>query len=240
MLRILAFILVVSGWVFGNTAWASIVNEPMTGVSSPGWVIGGSAYLTASTGVDTAGDGWLRITEPLTNQSGFAFFDSPFDISTGVVIQFDYATWGGNGADGYSVFLFDGSYDAMTFAPGASGGSLGYDKKTVAPLHAGLTGGYIGIGIDEYGNFSNPTEGRLGGPGQQVNEVGVRGPYNHPSGAYYWLGGSGAIAGNQLAYNNQLYRPIQYSLPIPQGRDQADAGRGAKLPAGRYLYPVRL
>ena len=80
----------------------------MTGVSSPGWVIGGSAYLTASTGVDTDGDGWLRITEPLTNQSGFAFFDSPFDISTGVVIQFDYATWGGNGADGYSVFLSTG------------------------------------------------------------------------------------------------------------------------------------
>ncbi len=210
-LRILVFILVVSGWLFSNSAWASIVNEPMTGMSSPGWVIGGSAYLTASTGVDTAGDGWLRITEPLTNQSGFAFFDSPFDISTGVVIQFDYATWGGNGADGYSVFLFDGSYDAMTFAPGASGGSLGYDKKTVAPLHSGLTGGYIGIGIDEYGNFSNPSEGRLGGPGQQVNEVGVRGPYNHPSGAYYWLGGSGAIAGNQLAFNNQFYRPIQYS-----------------------------
>jgi hypothetical protein len=184
----LVSILVVSGWFFTNSAWASIVNEPMTGATSPGWVIGGSAYLSASTGVDPVGDGWLRITEPLNDQAGFAFFDSPFDISTGVVIQFDYATWGGNGADGYSVFLFDGSYDELTFAPGASGGSLGYDKKTVAPLHPGLTGGYIGIGIDEYGNFSNPTEGRLGGPGQQVNEVGVRGPYNHPSGAYYWLG----------------------------------------------------
>ncbi len=75
------------------------------------------------------GNGWLRLTEPLNDQAGFAFFDSPFDISQGVVIQFDYATWGGNGADGYSIFLFDGSYDATTFSAGASGGSLGYAQK---------------------------------------------------------------------------------------------------------------
>ncbi len=189
-------------------AFAAIVNEPMTGSTAPGWVIGGSAYLSASTGVDAAGNGWLRLTEPLNNQAGFAFFDSPFDISQGVVIQFDYATWGGNGADGYSIFLFDGSYDSSTFVVGASGGSLGYDKKTVAPIHAGLTGGYLGVGIDEYGNFSNPTEGRIGGPGQQANEVGVRGPFDHPSGAYDWLGGSGTL-GTQLAFNNQMYRPAQ-------------------------------
>jgi uncharacterized repeat protein (TIGR01451 family) len=191
-----------------NAARAAIVNEPMTGATAPGWVIGGSAYLTASTGVDPAGSGWLRLTEPLNNQAGFAFFDSPFDISQGVVISFDYATWGGNGADGYSIFLLDGSYDGMTFSVGASGGSLGYAQKTVVPVDPGLTGGYIGVGVDEYGNYSNPTEGRIGGPGAQANAVGVRGPYNHPSGAYYWLGGSGAL-GTQLAFNGQLYRPIQ-------------------------------
>jgi uncharacterized repeat protein (TIGR01451 family) len=203
-----ALIAAALGWGFGNSASAAIINEPMTGAIAPGWVIGGSAYLTASTGLDPAGDGWLRLTDVSNNQAGFAFFDTPFDISQGVVIQFDYATWGGTGADGYSIYLFDGSYDASTFSVGASGGSLGYDKKTVAPIHAGLTGGYIGVGIDEYGNYSNPTEGRLGGPGQQVNEVGVRGPYNHPSGAYYWLGGSGSLA-QSLAFNNQGYRPIQ-------------------------------
>jgi uncharacterized repeat protein (TIGR01451 family) len=196
------------GWCLIGSAQAAIVNEPMTGATAPGWVIGGSAYLSASTGVDPAGDGWLRLTEPLGNQSGFAFFDAPFDISQGVVISFDYVTWGGNGADGYSVFLFDGSYDASTFSAGASGGSLGYAQKTVAPLDAGLTGGYIGIGIDEFGNYSNPTEGRIGGPGLQVNEVGVRGPFDHPSGNYFWLGGSGTLA-QQLAFNNQLYRPLQ-------------------------------
>ena len=207
-LRPLLLVLALLTGSLGSTAWASIVNEPMTGATAPGWVIGGTAFLTASTGVDPVGNGWLRLTDPGNNEAGFAFFDSPFDISQGVVIQFDYATWGGNGADGYSVFLFDGSYNASTFSVGASGGSLGYAQKTVAPIDPGLTGGYIGVGVDEYGNFSNPTEGRIGGPGQQANEVGVRGPYNHPSGAYYWLGGSGTLA-TQLAFNNQLYRPIQ-------------------------------
>ena len=205
--KILFFILAVLTWSYG-VADASIVSEPMTGSTAPGWVIGGSAYLTASTGVDPAGSGWLRLTEPKNDQAGFAFLDSPFDISQGVVIQFDYATWGGSGADGYSIYLFDGSYDASTFSVGASGGSLGYAQKTVAPLDPGLSGGYIGVGIDEFGNYCNPTEGRIGGPGAIANEVGVRGPYNHPSGAYFWLGGSGAL-GTQLAFNNQGYRPVQ-------------------------------
>ena len=217
VLRSLIFMIAALGWGLSGFASAAIVNEAMTGATAPGWVIGGSAYLSASTGVDPVGNGWLRLTEPLNDQAGFAFFNSPFDISQGVIISFDYVTWGGNGADGYSVFLFDGSYDASTFAPGASGGSLGYDKKTVAPIHAGLTGGYIGIGIDEYGNYSTNgagAEGRVdlapigANSGFFPNEVGVRGPEAR---SYDWLGGSGSLPtpAQQLAFNNQLYRPIQ-------------------------------
>ncbi len=201
---IVAIVLLV---IVAGSATAAIINEPMNNAAAPGWVMGGSAYLTASTGVDSAGSGWLRLTEPAANQAGFAMLDSSFDISQGVVIQFEYATWGGNGADGYSIFLFDGSYDASTFAVGASGGSLGYDKKTVAPVHAGLTGGYIGVGIDEYGNFSNPTEGRSGGPGLRANSVAVRGPFNHPTAPYYYIGGTAANVGT--LWFNQAYRPVQ-------------------------------
>ena len=186
---------------------AALLDQPMTGATAPGWVIGGTAYLTASTGIDPPGNGWLRLTEPTDNQSGFAMYDSSFDISQGVVIQFDYATWGGNGADGYSIYLFDGAYNAATFNVGASGGSLGYDKKTVAPIAPGLSGGYIGIGIDEFGNFSSPTEGRIGGPGALANSVAVRGPYDHPSGAYYYLGGTAANVGT--LWFNQTFRPGQ-------------------------------
>jgi uncharacterized repeat protein (TIGR01451 family) len=191
---------------------ASLINQPMTGTTAPGWVIGGSAYLSASTGADPAGSGWLRLTEPVNNQAGYAFFDAPFDISSGVVIQFDYATWGGDGADGYSIFLFDSAYDATTFSAGGTGGSLGYaPNNQTAPTDPGLTGGYIGVGIDEYGNFSSPTEGRLGGPGLTINSASVRGPYNHPSGAYYYLGGSASLPtpAQALSFNNQMYRPAQ-------------------------------
>jgi uncharacterized repeat protein (TIGR01451 family) len=195
----------------------------MTGATAPGWVIGGTAYLTASAGTDTVGDGWLRLTDVAGNQAGFAFFDSAFNISAGVVISFDYATWGGagdpdgagacpvTGADGYSIYLFDGSYNASTFSPGASGGSLGYAQKTAAPFDPGITGGYLGIGIDEWGNFSNPSEGRVGGPGLTCNGVAVRGPTNNdPTGVtgYNYIGGTAAQIAT-LSFPGYQTRPSQ-------------------------------
>jgi uncharacterized repeat protein (TIGR01451 family) len=192
-----------------GTSSAASVNQPMTGATAPGWVIGGSAYLTASNGTDPVGNGWLRLTDadPAGNEAGFGYYNSSFSISQGAVIQYDYATWGGTGADGYSIYLFNAT---SSFSVGASGGSLGYAQKTVAPVNPGMAGGYIGIGIDEYGNFCNPTEGRIGGPGFYPNEVSVRGPYNNANGAYYYLGGSGTL-GTALGFNGQDYRPDQTS-----------------------------
>ncbi len=195
-------------------AHAAVINEPMTNATAPSWVIGGSAFLTASSGLDPNGNGWLRLTDLNTNQAGFAYLDSGFSISSGAVISFDYTSWGGagdggfgcgnTGADGYSVFLFDGS---QSFSVGATGGSLGYAQKTVAPVNTGLAYGYIGIGVDEWGNFANQTEGRIGGVGGICNGVAVRGPYNHPSGKYNYLGGN--ASGAVLAYPGLAFRPQQ-------------------------------
>jgi uncharacterized repeat protein (TIGR01451 family) len=206
--------LVLAVLSFAGTAHGAIINEPMNGATAPGWVIGGSAYLTASSGVDPAGDGWLRLTDLGGNEAGYAYLNTAFDISQGAVIQFDYVTWGGagdggfgcgtTGADGYSIFLFDG---AQSFSVGGSGGSLGYANNT-GTGNPGLSYGYIGTGIDEWGNFSNPTEGRLGGPGGRCNAVAVRGPYNHPTGAYYYLGGTASNIA-QLAFPGQAFRPGQ-------------------------------
>ena len=44
----LGFILVLIG---SGVSGAATLNEPMNGTTAPGWVIGGSAYLTASTGL---------------------------------------------------------------------------------------------------------------------------------------------------------------------------------------------
>jgi len=156
-----------------------IINAPMTDTNSSGWVMGGnpnSAILTGNGAIDQAGSGWLRLTNNTGDQTGFAYNSTPFDLSAGALIQFDYASWGGSGADGYTVYLFDAN--VPTFNIGAFGGSLGYAQKlppAVPTAVPGISGGYVGIGVDEFGNFSNPTEGRYLGSGANPNRVTIRG-----------------------------------------------------------------
>jgi uncharacterized repeat protein (TIGR01451 family) len=153
-----------------------IINAPMTDTNAGGWVLGGnpaSAQLTGNGSTDPVGSGWLRLTNATTNQTGFAYNTTTFDLSAGLLIQFDYTSWGGSGADGTSVFLFDAG--ASPFNIGAFGGSLGYAQKiaqgggTLAcggyaeATVSGVSGGYVGIGLDEYGNYAACTEGRYDG-----------------------------------------------------------------------------
>ncbi|MFC6223465.1 T9SS type A sorting domain-containing protein [Hymenobacter artigasi] len=146
------------------------------------FTLGGTATLTAATSTDPNGAGYLRLTGATTNQSGFAIDQGAFPAPNGFSISFEFFAYGGTGADGFSVFLVDADQTtAASFTPGASGGSLGYAQKTVAPLSNGVPFGYIGIGIDEFGNYSNATEGRVGGintPELTPNAVALRGAGN--------------------------------------------------------------
>lgn len=76
--------------------------------------------------------------------------------------------------------------------------------KTFAPqdVLGGLTGGYIGIGLDDWGNYSNPNEGRQGGPGFRANAVAVRGDETSD---YYYLVGTGDAS----------IRPLPYEMDFP-------------------------
>ncbi|WP_330931166.1 beta strand repeat-containing protein, partial [Synoicihabitans lomoniglobus] len=181
--------------IFGlGISHAQVLTESFTGTTASGWVMDGTGYtpsLTASTGTDTVGDGWLRLTSNGGNQATSAYYDSAFTAAGSTVYaSFEYATWGGTGADGITFFLFDGS---TSFAVGANGGSMGYAQKsgTGADDHAGLAGGYIGVAIDEFGNFSNATEGRVGGTGFAPDSISVRGS---ESSSYAFLGGSGTLS----------------------------------------------
>ncbi|MBJ7470736.1 MAG: hypothetical protein JHD16_05515, partial [Solirubrobacteraceae bacterium] len=128
------------------------VIESFENSTAPGWTLGGTAQLTAPT--DGEGNGWLRLTPAQTSRSGYAFYDEPFASNEGVLVDFDYATYGGTGADGITFFLYDGATPASEFRIGAFGGSLGYASCSDG-ARPGLRNAYVGIGLDEFGNFSN-------------------------------------------------------------------------------------
>jgi type IV pilus assembly protein PilY1 len=91
---------------------------------------------------------------------------------------------GGDGADGMGFFLMDGAY--TPYDTGAFGGSLGYTCSNVnldANLRAdgtprqydGLAHAYLGLGIDEYGNFLNQGDNTATGFGYLPGRIGLRG-----------------------------------------------------------------
>jgi fibronectin-binding autotransporter adhesin len=176
------------------------INETFTGASFTGtpWLMGGSNFapkLTAQAGIDAPGNGWLRLTDAGGDEATYAYNPTSFNGQNATIaVKFNYAAYGGTGADGITFFLADAS---KTFGVGAYGGSLGYAQKTAAAAGipadiGGMSGGYIGLGIDEFGNYSNPSEGRIGGTGFQSPNVSIRGPGSGVNG-YDFLGGTGVL-----------------------------------------------
>jgi type IV pilus assembly protein PilY1 len=133
-------------------------------------------------------------------QNGAIISGASYSSSAGIQITFKTATYrgdsGGNandGADGLSFFLIDGS---VTPNIGSWGGSLGYTCSNTNSDYHGMVGAYIGLGIDEYGNFLNGSHNTLGtsagaggdntasGGGYVPNRIGMRGAGNI---AWPWL-----------------------------------------------------
>jgi hypothetical protein len=144
--------------------------------SITGLVFNGNAKLTAATGIDPVGNGFLRLTDALVNQVGYVYAVDSFPSVYGITAQFEFNCYNSSGfpGDGISFFLFDSRVNA--FRPGGLGGALGYAQQYNTP---GLAKGYIGIGIDEFGNFSSATDGnKNGGPGNIKGAVVIRGPGN--------------------------------------------------------------
>ena len=142
------------------------------------------------------------------SQNGGIVSAAPFPTGQGIAVTFKTVTYrgnsgggGGDGADGMSFFLMDASQlNTATITGAASGdgnglgawgGSLGYSCSNTNPPYNGLIGGYIGLGIDEYGNFLNGTTNTLGesgttasgdntatGGGYKPGRIGLRGAGN--------------------------------------------------------------
>jgi MSHA biogenesis protein MshQ len=97
----------------------------------------------------------LRMTDTKIQESTAVSLQRLFPADGNYVqMTFKYYGYGGSGADGMAVILSDSAY---TPQPGGFGGSLGYAPKAATGA-AGFAGGWMGLGLDEYGNFSNKND----------------------------------------------------------------------------------
>ena len=144
---------IASALLSGSPAWASDpfpVQETFRGPSfGSQWRHGGSAELTGA----QEAEGWLRLTSAAGGEFGYTYDDEAFPSADGALVEFEYADWGGSGADGLTFFLFNGSTSETEFHAGQPGGALGYASCNNSS--DGLTNAYVGVGFDEYGNFTN-------------------------------------------------------------------------------------
>jgi hypothetical protein len=159
---------------------------------------GNAIGYTAGLGIDPVGNGWLRLVKDSTYQNGYVLLGKTFPSTMGITIEFDFKVWSpttnSNGiADGFCVFLFDGDSN-KTFTIGNAGGWLGY--RNLKPA-------YLGIGIDECGEFSNPSV-IPGGPGRTLHSIAVA------NANYQYVGGTSTRLGinEEVAYTtNTPNRP---------------------------------
>jgi len=231
-------------------------------------LVGGYTGTITSATPDPVGNGALRFTNGCIsgscgsgghNQFGAIISGSSFASSAGVQVTFKTVTYRGDsggtgdGADGISFFLLNsqltstsGVTTANTPNIGQYGGSLAYTCSNVNGNYGygGAVGAYIGLGIDEYGNFLNGVSNTLGETGStstggdntasggyyQPNRIGIRGAgniswswlnANYPS--YYPTGSSAQAAAVQnTCKTGTLWNYSNASSPVNTGTAVAD------------------
>ncbi|WP_147313975.1 T9SS type B sorting domain-containing protein [Deminuibacter soli] len=190
----------------------------------PDIILGGEAVLTAQSGIDVPGDGWLRLSSNTTYKSGYCYINESFPSTLGVLAEFEFSAWKNNNpgvplADGFSVFLFDANYGPGSFGQGNVGGSLGYafskTNTNGGAYEPALTGGYIGVGLDEFGSWSSTYQGQVGGLspsyGSVPNAIALRGPASDST--RYLSGTQANLAGTPYAGKSLAYPTITATRP---------------------------
>ncbi|MGL6484056.1 DUF6701 domain-containing protein [Aeromonas caviae] len=198
-----------------NGDWPGMCEDPLTCFSDDfsastlgsDWVV---AQRNGST-LPSLQNGRLRLTQNTTNQATSATFQRLFPGASNLVtIEFDqyaYKTSGSSGADGMAVVLSDAT---ITPQPGAFGGPLGYGFKTGI---SGFAGGWMGVGIDEYGNYAN--EGGSYNPGSRPQAVSIRGSgASSGTSGYRYLAGTASNLSPAVDSGTNGNRPHRYRITI--------------------------
>ncbi|MFM5097128.1 DUF6701 domain-containing protein [Aeromonas veronii] len=152
-------------------------------------------------------EGRLRLTENKNDQATSLTYLKLFPAANNLVtVEFDHSAYGGTGADGIAMVLSDAK---ITPQPGAFGGPLGYGHKgSAAP---GFAGGWLGVGIDEFGNFS--AEGGSNNQTRRKNSIAIRGSGSATTG-YRYLYGSPTLNPSIHNGNNYPNPPHRYRLTV--------------------------
>lgn len=174
-------------------------------INPDSWVV---AQRNSST-LPSVQNGRLRLTQNVTNQATSATFQRLFPGASNLVTvefdQFAYKTFGTSGADGMAVVLSDAT---LTPQPGAFGGPLGYGFKTGI---SGFAGGWLGVGLDEYGNYAN--EGGSYNLGSRPQAVSIRGSGSGTSG-YRYLAGTTSNLNPAVDSGTNSNRPHRYRITV--------------------------
>ncbi|MBO2455143.1 hypothetical protein J4573_49215 [Actinomadura barringtoniae] len=175
---------------------------------------------------DGNGSGTLQLTSNDANQSGFVFNNSPRQSGRGASIEFDMYQYDGKpsgkparGGDGISFFLIDGA--ASPTQAGGYGAGLGYSSTNIDSKRkaAGLKGGLVGVGFDQYGNFSKASFDALGSgtKAAQLNNVVIRG-------------------GEQARYTYVKGQKADGPLALDASRERSSAKRHVKVQISTANY----
>ncbi len=248
----------LAGVLFSCMAAAVTYTDNFTGkTANLQWTALNDACLTAGDGSgsipacpttspypasDTPGQGALLLTPAANHQTGAilsAF--APFPLSQGIQITFTTYTFGGdsgglakNGADGIVFFLTDGTQNPPA-TTGAEGGSMGYDCSNVNAKYDGVAYGYLGLGIDEFGNFLNTGDNGTNPQSSPTKFNGGIYNSNDPNGSTangtntYYTSNSGTIASG----TGPQYQPERIGL---RGAGNTNMAGLALMPGSSSAY----
>ncbi len=240
-------------------ATATLVSESFTAATtnSPNWTLpsasvseSNDACLTASTDTSQtplpgcasgiAASPGLQLTTNALDQEGGVAYSSSVPSSLGLDVSFNSYQYNGTAADGIVFFLAASDPNNASASPitlGPAGGHLGYSADVSAGT-AGLTNGYLGIGLDVYGNYTNSAfdgSGCNSSLPQSPESITVRGPGSGTAGYC-------ELTTNQLgatALDSSTAQNVPVEVAVNPTSGALTAAGGFNVPADSWVVQVQ-